>query len=307
MNVISVLGGKVHKPAPITAQDAFPLCRTGGATNRGTKYLFTEAEVTCKVCMSYDAPAPEEAPQAAPEPKAEEKPEPKVPAREMTREEWLHRAIDLLRPRFKEIGFPIPEKIHVSVGFGYGAKRESATILGQCWPRGLSEDGVNHIFISPEMNEAARVLDVLVHELVHAADDCKSGHKGPFAVHAKKLGLTGAMTATVAGRDLAEAMRELAREIGPYSHARLSTNGLPIAPKKPEEPKGENPEESPEESPEGPEEPLAPTGPKKQGTRMIKVACSEECECGGYVVRTTAKWIEVGMPVCPFGTVMEVA
>jgi hypothetical protein len=75
--------------------------------------------------------------------------------------------------------------------------------------------------------------------------------------------------------------------------------GAPIRPK-------EDPKDSPEE-PEEPEAPAAPSGPKKQGTRMIKVQCSSECECGGYVVRTTAKWIEVGMPVCPFGTVMEVA
>jgi hypothetical protein len=219
--------------------------------------------------------------------------------REITREEWLHLAIDALRPQFEEIGFPLPEKIHVSVGFGYGAKRESATILGQCWPTTLSEDGLNHIFISPEMNDAGRVLDVLIHELVHAADNCKSGHKGDFATHAKKLGLTGKMTATVATPELAVTLKELAKAIGPYDHAKLYTMGAPIRPK-------EDPKDSPEE-PEEPEAPAAPSGPKKQGTRMIKVQCSSECECGGYVVRTTAKWIEVGMPVCPFGTVMEVA
>jgi hypothetical protein len=220
-------------------------------------------------------------------------------AREITREEWLHLAIEALRPRFEEIGFPLPEKIHVSVGFGYGAKRESATILGQCWPTTLSEDGLNHIFISPEMNDAARVLDVLIHELVHAADNCKNGHKGDFAKFAKKLGLTGKMTATVATAELAETLRELSKAIGPYDHAKLYTMGAPIKPK-------EDPKDSPEE-PEEPEAPAAPSGPKKQGTRMLKVACNSECECGGYVVRTTARWLEVGMPVCPFGTVMELA
>jgi hypothetical protein len=219
--------------------------------------------------------------------------------REITREEWLQSAIDALRPKFEEIGFPLPEKVHVSVGFGYGAKRESSIILGQCWPTGLSEDGIPHIFISPEMDDSARVLDVLIHELVHAADDCKSGHKGDFAKYAKKLGLTGKMTSTVATPELTETLRELAKAIGPYDHAKLYTRGRPV---KPEEPKKEAPE-----GPEEPEEPVAPSGPKKQGTRMVKVACSTKCECGGYIVRTTQKWIEVGMPVCPFGTVMEVA
>jgi len=34
---------------------------------------------------------------------------------------------------------------------------------------------------------------------------------------------------------------------------------------------------------------------------MIKVVCPED----GYIVRTTAKWLEVGMPSCPCGTQME--
>jgi hypothetical protein len=222
--------------------------------------------------------------------------------REITREEWLHQAIDALRPDFEKIELPLPEKLHISVGFGYGAKRESLTILGECWSSRASEDGVNHIFISPEINDAAMVLATLVHELVHAADDCKSGHKGTFAKAAKALGLTGKMTATVAGAELREKLRALAKGIGPYSHATLYPMGAPILPKA--EPKDEEAEEGAEEAPE--ETPVS-SGPKKQGTRMIKVACSSECECGGYVVRTTAKWIEVGMPVCPFGTVMEVA
>jgi hypothetical protein len=219
--------------------------------------------------------------------------------REITREEWLHQAIEALRPEFEKIEFPLPEKIHVSVGFGYGAKRESAKILGQCWSSLASEDGVNHLFISPELKDEARVLDVLIHELVHAVDDCKSGHKGAFAKAAKALGLTGKMTATVATPELTGTLRELAKGLGPYAHATLYPMGKPIQPKT--EPKPEDPEETPEE-----ETPVH-SGPKKQGTRMIKVACSSECECGGYVVRTTQKWIEVGMPVCPFGTVMEIA
>lgn len=294
MNVISVLGGKVHKRLPELGDHFFPFCRTGSMTNSGTKYRGTEAEVTCVTCLSYDGggQAEEKPTEVAPQPKA-------APVREITREEWLHRAIDALRPEFEKVDFPLPEKIHVSVGFGYGAKRESATILGQCWSSGSSEDGVNHLFISPEMKDEARVLDVLIHELVHAADDCKSGHKGAFATAAKALGLTGKMTATVATPELAEKLRELAVSLGSYSHATLYPMGKPIRPQA--DPKPEGPEEDPEE-----ETPVH-SGPKKQGTRMIKVACNKECECGGYVVRTTAKWIEVGMPICPVGTVMELA
>ncbi|MEU9058994.1 hypothetical protein AB0D13_08995 [Streptomyces sp. NPDC048430] len=296
MNVISILGGKVHGQDQ-GEEAAFPLCRKG-SKNKGTKYLPTDAVVTCPKCLTLDGGQVEEKPtETAPEPKA-------APVREITREEWLHRAIDALRPEFEKIEFPLPEKIHISVGFGYGAKRESESILGQCWSSGASEDGVNHLFISPEMKDESRVLDVLIHELVHAADDCKSGHKGAFTTAAKALGLVGKMTATVASPELAEKLRDLAKTLGPYSHATLYPMGKPVRPKA--EPKPESPEEAPEDAPEEEEAPVH-SGPKKQGTRMIKVACNTECECGGYVVRTTAKWIEVGMPICPAGTVMAIA
>ncbi len=67
----------------------------------------------------------------------------------LTREAWLHRAIEAFRPRFTEIGLPLPAKLHVSVGFGYSSRAESKYILGQCWARRASADGVNHIFLGP--------------------------------------------------------------------------------------------------------------------------------------------------------------
>lgn len=43
---------------------------------------------------------------------------------------------------------------------------------------------------------------------------------------------------------------------------------------------------------------MNPAGRKKQSTRLVKVQCSNQ-ECG-YVLRTTAKWIDkVGAPICP--------
>lgn len=48
---------------------------------------------------------------------------------------------------------------------------------------------------------------------------------------------------------------------------------------------------------------------KKQTTRMLKVVCpDEECphnDAGSpYLVRTTRKWIECGLPACPCGAAM---
>jgi hypothetical protein len=45
------------------------------------------------------------------------------------------------------------------------------------------------------------------------------------------------------------------------------------------------------------------SGRRKQSTRMLKLECTN---CG-YTVRTTQKWIEVGLPTCCCGSDMEVA
>jgi len=185
-------------------------------------------------------------------------------ARFSTREEWLVAAVAKLTPLFAELGETVPA-IRVSVGWpgGRGAKN---AVIGQCWSSAASSDKVAQLFISPVLVEADRVLDVLAHELVHAVDDCTSGHKGRFAKIAKGLGLTGKMTATVAGDELKAKLVAIAAELGPYPHAALANV-------------------------DGAE------GPKKQGTRMLKVECVSGA---GYVVRMTRKWLdEFGAPTCP--------
>ncbi|MDT8915806.1 hypothetical protein [Amycolatopsis sp. PS_44_ISF1] len=199
-----------------------------------------------------------------------------------TREMWLHKAIEALRPRFEEVGMPLPEKIHVSVGFGGAARAENKFILAVCWATEASADKANHIFISPVLDDTARILDVLIHELIHAADNCKSGHKGPFAEAATRLGLTGKMTATVASVELAAEMITLAETLGDYPHGKFTAFDHAPAPKPGEEPAPK---------------PKVSSGPSAQGTRMLKLVCPED----GYTVRTTAKWLAVGYPSCPCG------
>jgi hypothetical protein len=137
------------------------------------------------------------------------------------------------------------------------------------------------------------VLDVLIHELIHVADDNEHGHKGPFAEWATRLGLQGRMTATTASVTLAAEMVTLAATLGEYPHAELTP--LPDAPVT---------------VPATPDAPAVPrrratSGPAKQTTRMLKVQCTApDCACGGYVVRTTARWLAIGTPMCPMGTPM---
>jgi len=186
-------------------------------------------------------------------------------AKHDTREAWLLAAVELLTPAFAERGATVPE-VRVSCGFPQGR----AKAIGQCWYSAV--DKVIQIFISPELADPVRVLDVLVHELVHACLGAGKGHGKEFRALATAMGLEGKMTATVAGPALKEQLKALSKDLGTYPHAKLDRHA----------------------------------GPKKQSTRMVKVQCTQEgCEGGGYTVRTTRKWLEVGMPACPAGCEME--
>jgi hypothetical protein len=209
---------------------------------------------------------------------------------DMSREAWLEAAIGMFRPRFEEVGLPLPEHVHVSVGFGYGSRAESKYILGQTWARRASADGVNHVFVGPQEGDPASMLITLLHELIHVADDNRSGHKGAFAEAATRLGFNGPMTQTPPSVELAAELAVMAAELGAFDHAKLDPD-MALAPVP---------------VPAGGEAAAPPkihSGPAKQGTRMIKLV-APDC---GYQVRTTRKWIELGAPMCPHGVTMEEA
>lgn len=142
------------------------------------------------------------------------------------REEWLLRLTRALRPMFDDAGAPIPDELHISVGFpSTRALSRSRKRIGECWS---PKDSIHHIFISPVLAEED-ADHVLVHELIHAAVGHEAGHKGPFRRVAKALGLEGKMTATTCGEELRErlnALKERAR-LGPYPHQPLKADRAP--------------------------------------------------------------------------------
>jgi hypothetical protein len=180
-----------------------------------------------------------------------------------TREQWLNAAALAVRPLFDEQGANEYPKVRLSCGWPKGGRGKT---IGQAWHPESSGDATAEIFISPVLDEPVRVLDILIHELIHATVGNEAGHKGPFRKLAKAIGLEGKMTATHAGEELAAKLLALTGNLGPYPHAELSKSTT-----------------------------------TKQGTRMIKVQCPA-CD---YVIRTTQKWIDVGLPTCCCGTDME--
>jgi len=135
-----------------------------------------------------------------------------------TREGWLMEATRTLKKQFFcDNGYDLPEKLQCSCGFPKGHNKA----IGQCWDPQVSADGTTHIFICPTQAEPIRVLDILLHELIHAAVGVEAGHKGPFKKLMKEFGLAGKATATYAeeGSELWLKLSSIATQLGPYPHA----------------------------------------------------------------------------------------
>jgi hypothetical protein len=171
-------------------------------------------------------------------------------------------------------------------------------VWGQCWSGAASEDNLSHIFISPELADTMEVLRVLLHELIHASLDSpagiRDGHKGLFAEIATRLGFFSPMTETPASPTLQAELLTIADVLGHYPHGALQVRqpatvliGVPV-------PTGDPTSR--------PNNPRTQSGPAAQKNRHIKLTCSvPSCPCGGYTVRTTARWIAIGLPCCPLG------
>ncbi len=178
----------------------------------------------------------------------------------ITREQWLEAAVAVVAAQLPEITFP-PVKVSCSWPGGGSARKR----IGECWSRASSSAKVNEIFISPRLEEPARVVSVLVHELAHAIDDCKNNHKAAFVKIGKSLGLEGKPTqmelSTARAAELAQAVIEKA---GAFPHRRLDMSSR-----------------------------------KKKGTYMLKCECTS-CKA---IWRLTAKVIaqvdgEMSCPIC---------
>jgi len=138
-----------------------------------------------------------------------------------TREGWLKQAGLILRNQLVkgQAGLELPN-YHVSVGFPRGSRGRQRAI-GQCWSGAAAKDGHANIFVCPTQGDAVRVLDILLHELLHAATP-GAGHKGAFVKAAKAVGLLKPWTATTAGEVLREQLVRIAAQLGPYPHGAMS-------------------------------------------------------------------------------------
>ena len=192
-------------------------------------------------------------------------------------ESWLRAAVNLLRPYFVDIGYPLPEHIRTAIAFPSTGRKGKR--LAECWHSTSSEDDSFEIFIRADLAEPIDVLGVLVKELVHSALPDGVGHGKEFKTAALKAGLQGPMRTAKPGILLQGRLLEMANTLGPLPHARLHIDQSPL-------------------TAIAPLAAVALDGPKKQRMRWLKAECrADGCD---YLARITAKHVRgIGPPHCP--------
>ncbi len=181
------------------------------------------------------------------------------------REEWLSAGMDMMRAKIEQAGYRLPDSLRVACGFPVGS-RGGKKILGQCIDPQASAGAVTEVFVSPVVDCPVKALGILLHELGHAAVGVQAGHGPLFKAYCAALGLVGKATEALPGDETnAWIKAEVLPMLGEYPHSAVD-----------------------------------PSQRKKQGTRMIKLVCP----VSGYTVRTTKKWLEMGLPLSPCGEEM---
>jgi hypothetical protein len=175
----------------------------------------------------------------------------------LERQQWLEEAVAALRQRFTEAAYAVPEKVRVSIG--WPKRAASCGAIGECWATSASSDEHAEIFISPQLTEGARILDVLAHEFTHATLGPGAGHGKAFKQCALAIGLQGPMRSTTAGPEFVAWTETLIKSIGPYPAGFLTDH-------------------------------------PKQGTRLLKCQCPG---CGYTARVTRRWVFGAGPPICP--------
>ena len=135
---------------------------------------------------------------------------------------WLGQAVVDLRRLFRGVGLPLPTQVLVASGSTMVVNGMPA--LGQCMPSTARADKLRMITVNERLVDPVQILGVLVHELIHAADDCRSGHGPWFAAWARALGLTGPVEGSYASPELRRKLESIANGLGSYPQPTIGFN-----------------------------------------------------------------------------------
>lgn len=135
--------------------------------------------------------------------------------------DWLTKAMEMLREDFKKIGETFPDSIDIVFDFYPYSGNMSILWMGcynaSAYLRKGGKPLISHpqIHINPTLTSLC-ALDILVHELVHAATPEDLGHGDRFREVAAAIGLDDKGTASSAEEDLMQRLIEIRNILGPY-------------------------------------------------------------------------------------------
>lgn len=156
------------------------------------------------------------------------------------------------------------QRIRITCGFPSTFTRSGT--LAECWPDAASKDGTWEVMISPTVALPVEVFVLVASMALHTVPGGASRTSNAYRAACMDLGLAPAdesWRTLTATEDFWATFGDALEALGPYPHAEV------MAAQK-----------------------------KTQTTRMLKLVCP----LCGYTIRTSAKWIATGLPVCHDGT-----
>lgn len=103
-----------------------------------------------------------------------------------SREEWGEAVIEAAIPYLTSLGIEPPGDRNIRIAIA----PLRGNLLGLCYSSGKSLDGnTNLITLSSDQGEPLELVHTCIHELLHAWDDCNSGHRGRWKRWADTVGI----------------------------------------------------------------------------------------------------------------------
>lgn len=201
------------------------------------------------------------------------------PLKTQIREKWLMTFIkEAQKTIFTPAGIKVPlKKIKITCGFPPKGGARSVAI-GVCYPthKGMP---YNQLFISPKLGkkDMPDLCDTIIHEVLHAVDNCVHGHKKAFVAMAKACHLEGtpykgrkeSFRATRLTKKGKAIVNKIVKKIGTYPHKEF----VPFW--------------------------------TKDSTRMIKLQCTNNHPLEPQVARMSRAQIYRGLPMCGVCALMD--
>lgn len=143
----------------------------------------------------------------------------------LDREGWLRQAAAEFRAWIHQVsGVEVPD---FRVSMGHGLVHYEKRVRAVTWKRECDGEGLNQVFISPQIGDTAEVLGVLLHEMLHVTldkmdDPTWNHHGGQFAEFAIRLGMCAPYTTANPDVPTTARFMVIAAELGPFPHAALT-------------------------------------------------------------------------------------